>query len=375
MKSPIDKVGISPFAQADLRMPTALFLAAALLLVGAGRGSSAEAPIKAAEKHPPAGLPSASNPSRASGPAAKPVPWMQDHLDSLGDRPLKRLVLPASHDSAMYQSGFPESLARTQDLTIYGQLSYGIRYFDLRPQWDDGKLFLHHGPVRGPRLAEVLDDVRQFASEGHRELVILKFSHYQAFHGEAYLSMAKQIKASLDPWLYTSLPRGRRLADITLAEYVERGCAVLVLCDGNEPRDHRREGIWVYRDWDSRDPEQGDLRVYDQYSNTMSYSSMKTDQFDKFHRYDGKCKYRREVPCDLFLLSWTLTPPTNVRGFSAEANRNLEAAIKELEIPNRSGCVANLLYTDYVDSARVTDVAIELNRRLDGNRCTHGKKL
>jgi hypothetical protein len=298
---------------------------------------------------------------------------MQDRLESLGDRPLKYLVLPASHDSAMYQSGFPESLARSQDLTIYGQLSHGIRYFDLRPQWDDGKLFLHHGPVKGPKLAEVLDDVRRFAGEGHRELVILKFSHYEGFHDGAYKGLVKQIKTSLGPWLYTSLPRGKRLADVTLAEYVRRTAAVLVLCDGSYPLDHRSEGIWVYRDWDSAQPEQGDLRVFDQYANTMSYAAMKTDQFDKFNRYDGKCKARRDVPCDLFLLSWTLTPPTNVRGFAAEPNRNLAAAVKELKVPNRFGCVVNLLYADYVDSARVTDVAIRQNQALP-KAVVRGKK-
>ena len=73
---------------------------------------------------------------------------------------------------------------------------------------------------------------------------------------------------------------------------------------------------------------------------------------------------RRDVPCDLFLLSWTLTPPVNVRAFAAEPNRNLEAALRELKIPNRFGCVVNLLYADYVDSARVTDVAIQQNQAL-----------
>jgi len=264
----------------------------------------------------------------------------------------------------MYESGFLKSLAQTQDLTIYKQLSHGIRYFDLRPQWHDGRLVIHHGPVQGPDLAEVLQDVRRFAREGHRELVILKFSHYEGFHDEAYKGLIGQIKASLGLWLYKSLPRGKRLADITLAEYVGQTGAVLVLCDGRYLLEHRSEGIWVYRDWDSQHPEQGDLRIYDQYSNMMTYPAMKTDQFDKFNRYDGKCKTRRDVPCDLFLLSWTLTPATNVRDYAAEANRNLEAAVKELKIPNRFGCVVNLLYADYVDSSKATEIAIQQNEML-----------
>lgn len=317
----------------------------------------------------------------ATGMPAKPVAsadkrarWMQDRLESLGSRPLNRLVLPASHDAAMYEDGFLKSLAQTQDLTIYQQLSHGIRYFDLRPQWYDGKLVIHHGPVQGPDLAVVLRDVRRFAGEGHHELIILKFSHYQGFQDQAYKGLKKQIKESLGPWLYKSLPRGKRLAEITLAEYVGHSSAVLVLCDGSYAMEQRSEGIWVYRDWDSRHPEQGDLCVYDQYSNTVQYPAMKADQFDKFNRFDGKCKARRDVPCDLFLLSWTLTPATNVRGFAAEPNRNLESALKELKIPNRFGCVVNLLYADYVDSAKVTEVAIRQNEMLSAVSNTHAAR-
>jgi hypothetical protein len=66
---------------------------------------------------------------------------------------------------------------------------------------------------------------------------------------------------------------------------------------------------------------------------------MKTDQFDKFKRYDGKCRARRDVPCDPFLLSWTLTPLTNARAYVVEPDRNQVAAVKELKIPNRIGSV------------------------------------
>jgi hypothetical protein len=53
-----------------------------------------------------------------------------------------------------------------------------------------------------------------------------------------------------------------------------------------------------------------------------------------------------------------------VWGFAVEANRNLEEALKELKIPNRYGCIANLLYTDYVGSSRATDIAIQQNLAL-----------
>ena len=121
----------------------AFILICAFALLTAGQGCHGETP-------------------RAAATTADNSHWMQDHLDTWGERPLKQWVLPASHDAAMYESGWVKSLGRTQDLTIYDQLMYGVRWFDLRPKSSSGMLYMHHGPVLGPKLAEVLDDVRRF---------------------------------------------------------------------------------------------------------------------------------------------------------------------------------------------------------------------
>jgi hypothetical protein len=299
--------------------------------------------------------------------------WMEDHLDTWGKRPLKQWVLPASHDSAMYESGWVKSLAQTQDLTIYEQLACGIRYFDLRPQWSDGKIYMHHGPVLGPKLADVLDDVRRFCREPRRELIILKFSHYEDFSDKAYRRMTEEITARLDPWLYKSLPEGKRLAEVPLRDVLREKSAVWIVCDGGYPLARRTPGIWVYRDWSAGDPASGDLRVYDRYADATDYQQMKADQLGKFARYDGKCQRRPDVPCDLFLLSWTLTPATNVRAYAELPNRKLADDIQDLQHPNRFGCTANLLYADYVETAHLTDVALAMNRALENKDERKGK--
>jgi hypothetical protein len=291
--------------------------------------------------------------------------WMEDHLDAWGKRPLRQWVLPASHDSAMYESGWVKSLAQTQDLSVYQQLKYGIRYFDLRPQLSDGEIYMHHGPVLGPKLADVLDDVRRLCREPHRELIILKFSHYEAISDKIYRRMVEEITARLDPWLYKSPPIGKRLAEIPLRDLLKEKNVIWVVCDGVYPLVNRTPGIWVYRDWSSADPEQGDLRVYDRYADSTEHKQMKDDQFGKFVRYNGKCKRRPDLPCDLFLLSWTLTPATGVRAYSELPNRKLNEDLKELECPNRFGCIPNLLYADYVESAHLLDVALRMNEALE----------
>jgi hypothetical protein len=94
---------------------------------------------------------------------------------------------------------------------------------------------------------------------------------------------------------------------------------------------------------------------------------MKQDQFAKFKNYNGKCEKRPDVPCDLFLLSWTLTPPTDVPQFAKIANAHLADDLAKLEIPNRFGFRVNLLYADCVDQS-LTDVAEKLSQETFGHR-------
>ena len=102
--------------------------------------------------------------------------WEGDRLTTtLKGKTLGQITFPASHDAAMYvdKSGGVGAEALAQDEDIYHQLVDGSRYFDLRP---DGNLSFNHGPVDGGSVDTVLQDVAKFMKEGHREVVILKFS-------------------------------------------------------------------------------------------------------------------------------------------------------------------------------------------------------
>jgi hypothetical protein len=288
--------------------------------------------------------------------------WMGAGLPVIGAKTLGQIALPGAHDAAMYGSGFPESLGETQDLNLYQQLSIGVRYFDLRPgRGGDGSLYAFHSVIQGPNLQGVFNDVRAFMAEGHRELVILKLSHYKDFSSDDYSRMTAMIQQTLGPWLYVRAPGGPRLVDTPLNEYLTQRGTVLVCCDEAHPIQQPSPGIYVYRDWTAPDPERGDLCVYDQYANIDDYDSMKTDQFAKFAAYDGRCQNDPAVPCDLFLLSWTETPSDSavipdVWNLSRDANSRLAPAIAELAIPNAHGRVVNIIYVDNVEGARVTDV-------------------
>jgi hypothetical protein len=314
--------------------------------------------------------------------------WMRDRLGTLGRKPLRDLVLPASHDAAMYRTDVPLAPhSLNQNLSVYQQLRYGIRYFDLRPMWllGRGPWTIHHENIPGPSVQTVLDDVRKFANEvhdgrDHQELVILKLSHFVYADNNHYRRLAKQVTDTIGPWLVKSKPSGKRFADVTLNEFVKDGPAVLVVVDKNFAIDNPREGVWVYRDWSTHCPAgelpncPRDLCVHDSYSKTENLGTMRNGQLRNFAAFNGRMQHYPDKPCDLFLLSWTLTPlPDSIPNtptpwqLARRSNPSLGEEIRSdsqppgISIPNAHGKIVNLVYVDYVESARVTDVALFLN--------------
>lgn len=280
--------------------------------------------------------------------------WMYRNLNYIGNKRLKDIVFPGSHDAGMY--GF--SLGQTQYHNMYDQLKDGIRYFDLRPNTN---MHVYHGPVEGPSVDEILNDVKSYMDLGSRELVILKFSHYgDGFNSSHYSTLVDKIKNKLGGYLFDK-PAGKRLAEITMSEYLNDGGKVLIVCDSNYPIYSPETGIYTYRDYDSGSAHLGDFIVYDKYSNSMSYSSMSSDQLNKFSNYNGLTSNGNHV-CDFFLLSWTLTPPTAVALFAPAANRHLPEAMYSLN-PNQHGYIPNILYVDFVEHSHATDMAIIANKR------------
>lgn len=295
--------------------------------------------------------------------------WMSDRVE-LGPLPLRELILPGSHDAGMYGAGVDTIpfFGKAQDKSIFQQLTYGIRWFDLRVTelfFPYDNLYIHHGEAIGPLLTEVLDDVKSFMSKGNPELVILKFSHFGStvggdFTADQYKEMVKQINDRLGEWLYRDpLPPGKRLADLTLDDYARR---VLVVVDNDWAIDHPHAGFWVYRDAKAGNPVPGDLRVYDKYSDTNDYDKMKSQQIDHFFEYSGTCDDEAKTPCDLFLLSWTLTPDMGkgetVEGVAHTPDQHLADEVAKLPVTNPSGKTINIAYVDYAQYARPSDVAI-----------------
>src|SRR6185312_2729349 len=121
-----------------------------------------------------------------------PQYWMDKCYDQLSAKTLKTICLPGAHDAAMSSIWTCKKMGntcntQTQCYDMTGLLQMGVRYFDIRPAWEDSQLRCGHFQVKaglafgcfsGQTLDSILSDVATFMKAGKRELVILKFSHY-----------------------------------------------------------------------------------------------------------------------------------------------------------------------------------------------------
>lgn len=158
--------------------------------------------------------------------------WMEDLAPIIGGKRLNELVIPGTHESGTYDListylrpvddafapdsngimqagsffGITDAWARAQERTIAEQLEDGIRSIDLRPCTEkDGTLRTCHG-LYGPKLSDMLDDIRDFALGHPKEIVFLSLSGYsQTALGDMDAANANRVhdlvKSTLAPHL------------------------------------------------------------------------------------------------------------------------------------------------------------------------------
>ena len=308
--------------------------------------------------------------------------WMGDMFPEIGYKTLRDIVLPGSHDAGMYCGESADYLSgKTQDQNLYQQLQGGVRYFDLRVKDGDPQLIVHANSdgtlyATCQPVETVMKDVRKFLEENHNEVVVLKFSHFFRFGNCTATNEYRRLRATIDsqigPWMYRA---GTHPAQVPLNQISTGSSKVVVVVDGDwaAPKCGQvEEGFYIYKDWcagaggcDSPGPAQdGEFTVYDRYSNTTDYNKMSNDQLNKYAKFDGRMEKDPNVQCDLFLLSWTLTPWFNVEGASAPANQKLGEAMNGVA-RNPYDLIPNVVYVDFYENSRVADTTLLMNRRFN----------
>jgi hypothetical protein len=183
--------------------------------------------------------------------AIDPENWMGNLGDHIKSLKIKNVVLPGTHDShtdgyewvgvAYWVGPIPipcqtvTDMLRCQDHSPRKQLLGGIRYFDLRYQWqdDDNKLTarnlrIWHGSchTKDATIQQTIEEmVKPFVESHPKEIVILDLSHWsfmnEARHRAAAEYIVQQLGDFLVPWDISPNPINFGSPDVTVQELWE----------------------------------------------------------------------------------------------------------------------------------------------------------
>ncbi|KAJ2945510.1 hypothetical protein O0L34_g324 [Tuta absoluta] len=175
--------------------------------------------------------------------------WMQDLPEKLKEVPLIYLAIPGSHDSMTYgitrQSGlapdaepewsklfplFRGTIMRwsiTQSLDTTGQLTFGIRYLDLRISTKTGTedFYFTHG-LYAQEIDKGLNDVKSFVDSHPGEVVILDAQH---FYGFTAIDHQRLLRYFLHVYGARLVPRPHDLTSVTLNSARRMGQSVIII--------------------------------------------------------------------------------------------------------------------------------------------------
>jgi hypothetical protein len=244
--------------------------------------------------------------------------WMSENLDY--NRSLSSITLPGAHDATIYQCfdctiGANVENTQTQYLPIEQLLDSGIRYFDIRPIYDDGGFYTGHYTkyhkrpsfgCKGDSLQRVLRKVNDFLSQ-HNELVILHFSHYcdrkwNKKNTKYFSELIQLVKNTLGETVFKMQDTLQStVATLPLNKIItgKQGKVILIFNDYNSEKvSNKAGGIFSF---------QNDLSAFDRYSNTTDLNFMQNDQRKKFALWSEKASTKKE---NIFIMPLTLTQNT-----------------------------------------------------------------
>ncbi|MFJ7159323.1 phosphatidylinositol-specific phospholipase C [Streptomyces sp. NPDC101118] len=108
----------------------------------------------------------------------------RDWMGALADAtPLRRMTIPGTHDSGARYGGL---YVACQNTTIAEQLSYGIRFLDVRCRVTGGSFAIHHGAYyQNLMFGDVLVACRDFLVAHPRETVLMRLKQEYSEESDA----------------------------------------------------------------------------------------------------------------------------------------------------------------------------------------------
>lgn len=296
---------------------------------------------------------------------------MQASLGLLGNKSIRAICIPGSHDAGMSVITTSTSSFITRDNTITQlagidqQLALGSRYFDIRPAIIDDQYYTgHYSHIAvlgwqggsGQTIDQIIQQINNFTTE-NKELIILNLSHgYNGDAGFRHFNQSEwdtllQKLTSINDLFFVNDTSAVDISTYTLNEFIGGGNASVVVVFS--PGDSATLGPYANRGFFYN----SQFDVYNNYTNTNDLQTMETDQINKLHQQ------RSSPSSPLFLLSWTLSEGWEdiVTGSILDLAEEADPRISQVVWPAISPqSYPNILYVDGFNS-EITTFAIALN--------------
>ena len=270
-----------------------------------------------------------------------------------------------------------------QSRSIAEQLTYGVRYFDIRPvgrgpEYETG----HYSKIdkigwqgaSGQTMDEIVKQINAFTQENH-EIIILNISH--AYHADSDVGFRDLhnrdwedlFNSSFDRLeaLYHATSPDVDLSRVKIRELTQDGkkAAVIVRLgyyrtDGNAPtHTHMAERLGKGYFW----PE--NLPIFDQYADKDDPNQLVDDQFAKLQRERGG---KTPAEGEVFCIGWALTQEKIMdAAFGASlldwARDAMTPRLGVLFEKSSKTCYPNIIGMDGVESTDGLAVSVAINTR------------
>ncbi len=295
--------------------------------------------------------------------------WMQDTLSTIGNKTLRDICIPGSHDSGMSIKeagtvGAREDNVITQFYNIGKQLEFGTRYFDVRPVITGGGYRTGHYSstdgtslgANGESIDDIINEINNF-TKNRKELIILNLSHacntdkgfgsYSSFTKDEWIRLFDKLKKIKNRYVSNEID----LTKIHLNKMISKKSAVIIVVESGEAssliENYKNEGFYTY----------SAVNAYNSYSDSNDVNVMIKDQLSKM-KEKSNSRY--------FLLSWTLTQSKSqavlakpsILSLAIKANNCLES--KLMPTVNKT-CFPNIIYTDNIIGNEVAVLSMRIN--------------
>lgn len=302
-----------------------------------------------------------------------PTAWMQSSLSVIGNRPLRSICMPGSHDAGMSVIEGKTAFVTNEDVltqtgNIGSQLSFGSRYFDLRPVIASGVFKTgHYSEIEivgwqgadGQAFSEIISELNAFTAS-NAELIVLNLSHdlntdsgYGTLTQSDWNNLFTQM-LGINHLFIAPNPTSVDLTTMTVNQFIGGGnAAVLVIAQPSDSSitlgSFATQGFYTY----------GQYNAYNNYADTDDLDTMISDQLSKMR------SIRTSPTSQLFLLSWTLTQDAGdiitddsiidlANKADAALDSNLSGAYTSTTYPN-------IIYIDNFSSSDATSLAMTIN--------------